>query len=66
MLGRSADAAWIPFSKVQPPFNDYRDASYGYCTYKFTVRRKDLKIPSHTYFFLEKPKIKRFSIASED
>jgi len=34
----------LPFSKVQPPFNDYRDASYGYCTYKCTVRYCLLKL----------------------
>ncbi|EAR91113.2 tyrosine phosphatase, putative (macronuclear) [Tetrahymena thermophila SB210] len=37
ILNRGADSAWAPFAKVQPPFNDYRDASYGYCTYKCTI-----------------------------
>ncbi|KAL4462058.1 hypothetical protein ABPG74_000903 [Tetrahymena malaccensis] len=37
ILNRGADAAWAPFAKVQPAFNDYRDASYGYCTYKCTI-----------------------------
>lgn len=37
ILKKTAEEAWKPFQKVQPPFADYRDASYGACTYKCTV-----------------------------
>ncbi|EGR32754.1 hypothetical protein IMG5_071670 [Ichthyophthirius multifiliis] len=37
ILGRSANQAWEPFKKIQPPFTDYRDASYGQCTYKCSI-----------------------------
>lgn len=37
ILKKSAEDAWKPFQKVQPAFTDYRDASYGACTYKCTV-----------------------------
>ncbi len=59
----SADDAWAPFAKVQPGFADYRDASYGPCTYKCTV--KNLKIylspflieapPNPPFYFLRNP-----------
>lgn len=37
ILKKTAEEAWKPFQKVQPPFADYRDASYGACTYKCTI-----------------------------
>lgn len=37
ILGRSAEEAWEPFSKVKTPFTDFRDASFGTCTYKCTI-----------------------------
>ena len=41
----SADDAWAPFAKIQPAFADYRDASYGPCTYKCTVNHLLIKGP---------------------
>jgi cell division cycle 14 len=37
ILGRGAEEAWSPFSKIQPGFADFRDASFGTCTYKCTI-----------------------------
>lgn len=37
ILNRTAEEAWAPFAKVQPPFADFRDASFGTCTYKCTI-----------------------------
>jgi len=37
IMGRTAEEAWKPFAKVQPPFTDYRDASYGPCNYKCNI-----------------------------
>eukprot|EP00451_Oxyrrhis_marina_P038298 CAMPEP_0204361594 /NCGR_PEP_ID=MMETSP0469-20131031/38938_1 /ASSEMBLY_ACC=CAM_ASM_000384 /TAXON_ID=2969 /ORGANISM="Oxyrrhis marina" /LENGTH=262 /DNA_ID=CAMNT_0051350011 /DNA_START=98 /DNA_END=883 /DNA_ORIENTATION=- len=37
VLGRSAEEAWAPFAHVQPPFQPYRDASGGRCTYRMTI-----------------------------
>ena len=42
VLKKTAEEAWKPFQKVQPPFADYRDASYGACTYKCTVKNQPL------------------------
>jgi cell division cycle 14 len=36
VLGRTADQAWEPFSRLQP-FTDFRDASFGGCTYKCRI-----------------------------
>lgn len=36
VLGKTADQAWEPFVKIQP-FTDYRDASFGGCTYKCRI-----------------------------
>jgi len=36
-LNRSADDAWNRFKRVTPPFADYRDASYGNCTYRCSI-----------------------------
>jgi hypothetical protein len=36
-LKKNADDAFAPFSKLSPPLADFRDASYGPCTYKCTV-----------------------------
>ena len=44
VLKKTAEEAWKPFQKIQPPFADYRDASYGACTYKCTVIFKNLFI----------------------
>eukprot|EP00331_Platyophrya_macrostoma_P015792 CAMPEP_0176471344 /NCGR_PEP_ID=MMETSP0127-20121128/41078_1 /TAXON_ID=938130 /ORGANISM="Platyophrya macrostoma, Strain WH" /LENGTH=426 /DNA_ID=CAMNT_0017865977 /DNA_START=20 /DNA_END=1300 /DNA_ORIENTATION=- len=37
VLGKTAEEAWAPFQDVSPAFTDYRDASYGTCTYKCTI-----------------------------
>lgn len=37
ILGKSADSSWEAISKISPPFADFRDASYGACTYKCTI-----------------------------
>jgi cell division cycle 14 len=37
VLKRKADDAWQPFANVKPTFADFRDASYGVCTYKCTI-----------------------------
>ncbi|CAK59904.1 unnamed protein product (macronuclear) [Paramecium tetraurelia] len=37
ILKLSADDAWKPFQSVKPAFQDFRDASYGQCTYKCTI-----------------------------
>jgi cell division cycle 14 len=34
----TAEEAYEKFSKVKPPFIGYRDASYGPCSYKCTLR----------------------------
>jgi cell division cycle 14 len=36
VLGRTADQAWMPFSDV-PAFTDFRDASFGGCSYKCSI-----------------------------
>lgn len=36
-MGRSAESAWKPFKRVTPLFADFRDASYGPCTYKCSI-----------------------------
>ena len=51
ILKKSAEEAWKPFSKVQPAFADYRDASYGSCTYKCTVKKCFLS--SYLYYLSE-------------
>lgn len=43
-MNRSADEAWKPFKKVTPAFADFRDASYGPCTYRCTVINKYFQI----------------------
>lgn len=37
MLNRTAEEAWAPFKDVKPAFADFRDASYGPCTYKCMI-----------------------------
>ena len=37
ILGISAEEAWSKFTKVKPPFVDFRDASFGPCSYKCTI-----------------------------
>eukprot|EP00827_Trimyema_finlayi_P001582 TRINITY_DN1639_c0_g1_i1.p3 TRINITY_DN1639_c0_g1~~TRINITY_DN1639_c0_g1_i1.p3 ORF type:complete len:141 (-),score=71.08 TRINITY_DN1639_c0_g1_i1:578-1000(-) len=37
VLKKTADDAWKPFSKLTTQFTDFRDASYGSCTYKCTI-----------------------------
>jgi cell division cycle 14 len=37
ILGRTADQAWYPFSKATPNLPEFRDASFGPCTYKCTI-----------------------------
>eukprot|EP00922_Rhytidocystis_sp_ex-Travisia-forbesii_P025820 GHVS01037884.1.p1 GENE.GHVS01037884.1~~GHVS01037884.1.p1 ORF type:complete len:524 (-),score=77.20 GHVS01037884.1:1435-3006(-) len=36
-MRRTAEQAFRPFSKVQPPFLAYRDATYGSCTYSLHI-----------------------------
>jgi cell division cycle 14 len=36
VLGRTANQAWEPFNKLKP-FTDFRDASFGGCTYKCRI-----------------------------
>mmetsp|Transcript_13034 Transcript_13034/g.24261 ORF Transcript_13034/g.24261 Transcript_13034/m.24261 type:complete len:398 (+) Transcript_13034:168-1361(+) len=36
VLNKTADQAWEPFNKLQP-FTDFRDASFGGCTYKCRI-----------------------------
>jgi len=37
ILGRTAEEAWEPFSKVQPAFAEYRDAGYTNSTYRLSI-----------------------------
>jgi len=37
ILGRTAEEAWEPFTKVQPPLAEYRDASYTNSPYRCSV-----------------------------
>ena len=37
-LGMSAESVWARFARVSPAFVTYRDASYGPCSYKCTLR----------------------------
>lgn len=37
ILKRTSDDAWKPFANTKPAFADFRDASYGECTYKCTI-----------------------------
>lgn len=36
-FGKTAEESWRPFSSVYPPFADFRDASFGACSYKCTI-----------------------------
>jgi cell division cycle 14 len=37
-LKMTAEETYMKFGKVEPPFISYRDASYGPCSYKCTLR----------------------------
>ena len=37
-LGMEAEEVWAKFAVISPPFVAYRDASYGPCSYKCTLR----------------------------
>lgn len=37
ILGRTAEEAWEPFTKVQPPLAEYRDAGYTNSPYRVTI-----------------------------
>lgn len=37
ILGKTAEEAWAPFTKVEPSFVDYKDASYTASPYKCTI-----------------------------
>eukprot|EP01017_Pseudomicrothorax_dubius_P003555 TRINITY_DN1053_c0_g1_i2.p1 TRINITY_DN1053_c0_g1~~TRINITY_DN1053_c0_g1_i2.p1 ORF type:complete len:409 (-),score=84.20 TRINITY_DN1053_c0_g1_i2:98-1324(-) len=37
ILKKTADEAYKPFANLHPPLADYRDASYGPCTYRCTI-----------------------------
>jgi cell division cycle 14 len=37
ILDKTAEEAWEPFADIQPPFTEFRDASYTTCTYKCSI-----------------------------
>lgn len=62
VLGRSADNAWLPFSKLSP-FRPFRDASRGACSYNCTVLHclKGLeRAVAHGWFNLRSYKIEAY------
>ncbi|KRX02244.1 hypothetical protein PPERSA_04866 [Pseudocohnilembus persalinus] len=53
ILGRTAEQAWKPFKNVSPTFQDFRDASYGQCSYKCTIEEciRGLEYAIHLKWF---------------